>query len=243
MEINSFLITFIILIVITTIIYPISGYYEMRKLKKSFAEGDKHKKVKYYYNNIFWSWIPILLILIMLPISGVKMDSIGFKWIDLQTSSISKWIVFPSIVIYFLYLLYNIYSIIIFKYDKESRVKAAKGITNDFKWIFPITRKEKRVWTQLAITAGITEEILYRGYLFYSLAIIFPNLSLIQILFIVTLIFGIGHIYLGKEAIKSTLIGFFLGIFYIVFNSIIPVIIVHIAQDLVVRDLLEEENE
>jgi CAAX protease family protein len=33
------------------------------------------------------------------------------------------------------------------------------------------------------------------------------------------------------------------GIFYIVFDSVMPVIIIHIAQDLVLRDILEEEIE
>jgi hypothetical protein len=177
----------------------------------------------------------------MIPISGLSLDCIGLKWIHIDTSSLSKWVVYPTIGFYIFYLLYIIYSIIIFKSNKESRAKAAKGIPDDFRWFLPITPKEKRAWTLVSISAGITEEILYRGYLFYALAIVFPNLSLIYILFITTVIFGIGHLYLGKEVIKSTILGLIFGIFYIVFDSVIPVIIVHIAQDLVMRDILEEE--
>lgn len=67
----------------------------------------------------------------------------------------------------------------------------------------------------------------------------FPSLSIVYILFITTIIFGIGHAYQGKEVIRSTIIGLFMGIFYIVFDSIIPIAILHIAQDLIVRDILE----
>jgi len=241
-EFNFFLIIFIILIVILTIYYPISGHFEIKKLKKSIADGDNNKKIKFYRETIFWSWIPVILIFLLLPISGISVDSIGIKWIHIDTSSLSKWVVYPVIGFYFFHLLYNIYLIIIFKSNKDSRAKAAKSVPH-FRWVFPITPKEKRVWTLVSISAGITEEILYRGYLFYALAIVFPNLSLIHILLITTLIFGIGHIYLGKEVIKSTILGLIFGIFYIVFDSVIPVIIIHITQDLTVRDMLEEEME
>jgi membrane protease YdiL (CAAX protease family) len=243
MEINYFLITFIILIIILTIYFPISGYNSIKKLKKNIASGDNNKRIKFYHETILLLWIPFFLILLLIPISGISLNDIGIKWIHIDTSSLTKWAVYPAIGFYVLFLFYNIYSIIIFKSNKDSRAKAAKGIPDDLKFLFPITQKEKRVWSLVSISAGITEEIMYRGYLFYALAIVFPILSLIQILFITTLIFGIGHIYQGKEVIKSTILGLIFGIFYIVFDSVIPIIIAHIAQDLVVRDIFEEEIE
>ncbi len=241
MEVNFFLIIFIILIIIVTIFFPISGYNSIKKLKKSIAGRDYSKRIKFYRETILWSWIPFFLIFLLIPISGISLNDIGIKWFHIDTSSLTKWVVYPSIGFYILYLLYNIYSIIVFKSNKESREKAAKGVPDNFRSLLPITQKEKRVWSLVSISAGTTEEILYRGYLFYALAIVFPYLSLIHILFITTIIFGIGHVYLGKEAIKSTVLGLLFGIFYIVFDSVIPVIIIHIAQDLVVRDILVEE--
>ncbi len=240
-EINFFLIIFIIQIIILIIIFPISGYFSVKKFKKSYADGD-YNKIKFYRETILWSRIQIVLIFLLIPISGISADSIGIKWIHIDTSSHSKWVVYSVIGFYFFYLLYNIYLIIIFKSNKDSRAKAAKRIPH-FRWVFPITPKEKSAWSLLSISAGITEEILYRGYLFYALAIVFPNLSLIHILFITVFIFGIGHIYLGKEVIKATILGLILGIFYIVFDSVIPVIIIHIGQDLALRDIFEEEIE
>lgn len=83
--------------------------------------------------------------------------------------------------------------------------------------------------------------MLYRGYFFYALAKVFPELSIIQILTITTILFGVVHVYLGKEAIKSALLGLLYGLFYIVFDSVIPLIIAHILQDLVVGNILDEE--
>ncbi|MBN1222797.1 MAG: CPBP family intramembrane metalloprotease, partial [Candidatus Aminicenantes bacterium] len=167
---------------------------------------------------------------------------IGFKRIDFGASSFNNWIIFPSIGFYVFYFLYNAYSILIFKVSKESRAKSAEKIPKDLRIFLPITKEEKRTWDYVAISAGITEEVIYRGYLFYALAIVFPGLSLVLILLISTLLFGLGHIYQGTEAIKPTIVGLILGFLYIVFNSIIPIIIIHIAQDLVVRNLLDDEN-
>lgn len=242
-EFDFFLIIFIILLVVLTILFPILGVKEVRKIKKSIADGDNNKKVKFYRETIYWSWIPLLVIFLLIPISGVSLADIGLKWILIDVSSFSKWIVYPVIGLYFLHLLQNVYYIIVFKTNKKMRAKAAKGIPSEFRFFLPITNKEKRVWTYVSITAGITEEIIYRGYFFFALAVIFPALNLISILFITTLIFGIGHIYLGKEVIKSTLLGLIFGIYYIVFASVIPIIIIHIAQDLVIRDLIREDIE
>lgn len=239
LEFDFFTINFIILLIIIIIYFPISGYFEIKKLKKSIANG-VNQKVKFYRETILWSLVPIFLIILLIPISGVSLTDIGLNWIQIDTSSLSKWVVYPVIGLYLFHLFHNIYSIIIFKTNKEKRTKVAKDIPLEFRWFLPITKKEKRAWTYVSISAGITEEILYRGYLFFALAIIFPILNLISILFITTLIFGVGHIYLGKEVIKSTLLGLFFGIYYIVFASVIPIIIIHIAQDLVIRDLLEE---
>gem|GEM_PF-5270064 len=64
----------------------------------------------------------------MLPVSGVSIKNIGWKWIDLDAPSLSNWIIYPTIGIYFLFLLYNIYLIVIFRSNEEIRVIAFSGL-------------------------------------------------------------------------------------------------------------------
>lgn len=239
LEINSFLVVFFVLTITLSIIYPISGYIQQKKLKKSIANGG-YDKAKWYRETILWSWAPLFLIFLLIPLSNMSLKDIGIKWINI--SKFNNWIVYSSVGFYVLYLLYNIYSIIVLKFNKESKAAAKASIPEDFKPFLPITKKEKKTWDLVAISAGTTEEVIYRGYLFFALGIVFPSISQFVILLVSSIIFGIGHIYQGKEAIKPTLIGLFFGIFYIVFNSIIPIIIIHVCQDLVVRDILDEEE-
>ena len=241
-EINFFLITFIVFIIILTVYYPISGHKTVKKLKARIASGDNSVKTKFYYGTALWSWGLSIAIIISLIISNASMKAIGIRWIDFNTYSVPKWITYVIVGFYCIHLIFNLYSIVLFKFNEKSRIKAAKSVPNHLKWIFPISKKEKQAWTFTSITAGITEEIMYRGYLFFALKIIFLQLNVIHLLVISTLIFGLGHIYLGKEVIKSTLLGLFFGVYYIVFGSLIPVIIIHIAQDLVLRDMFKSNS-
>jgi membrane protease YdiL (CAAX protease family) len=215
------------------IVYPIFGYFDFKKLKS----GRVSKQI-IYQQTITSTLIPTIIIAITILFTPIHFSEIGIKLIDLKKSTLSNWIIIPAIVLYVLYFSYNIYSIIVLKSNKEVRIKTASALPKELTIFFPITKKEKRTWDLLAINAGITEEFIYRGYLFYSLAFIFPELSVPIILIVSTIIFGIGHIYQGFEVLKSTIVGLFLGLFYIVFDSLFPVIIIHILQDLVARDLI-----
>jgi len=188
---------------------------------------------------MIWAWAPTLFILVVTLLCGFKLRDLGIKPVDLSSSSLSNWIVYSSIIIFFIYLGYNVYSIIVLKYSKESRQHSLKQLPEDIIALLPVTKNEKRTWTCVAITAGVSEEIQYRGYLFFAIPFLSPQISVWLVLTISTLLFGIGHIYQGKSAIKPTIAGLLFGFMYIVFDSIIPIIILHIVQDLVVRDLLD----
>lgn len=106
----------------------------------------------------------------------------------------------------------------------------------------PITREERRAWKLVAISAGITEEIVYRGYLFFIINYYFPIFPSLIVLLISSIIFGIGHIYQGKELLKPTVLGLLFGFYYLSIRSLVPIIIIHVLQDLIVAYIFNEEN-
>lgn len=239
---SSFLVIFILISVLIFVVYPFAGYMQMRKMKKNI-HGFSFEKSTWYYETILWSWIPVFLIAILIPLSGLKLQDIGFKFIDLKNSGLSNWIIYITVGLYILFLCYNIYSFLLLRYNNKAREKAATGLPDDIRLLLPVTRKEKRIWILVAATAGITEEIVYRAYLFYALPLIFPQLSIWAVLFISTLLFGLGHIYQGSEVIKPSILGLIFGFFYIVIDSVIPIIIIHILQDMVVTDILSSDEQ
>jgi len=239
-EFNSFTVLFFVVLAFIGLYSPILGLIEQRKRNKETV-GNGKTKSRFYLEQILWSWIPVAVILLSLALAGKSLKDIGFRQINLGGSSLKPWIVYPSIVLAVAYFLYNVYCILMLRFSRACRKQAALKLPQEFLHFFPITHKEKKLWTYVAITAGVTEEITYRGYLFCALTVLFPRFSVLVILLITTLIFGLGHIYQGAEAIKPTLLGLLYGFLFIVFDSILPIILIHITQDLVVRDLIDED--
>jgi membrane protease YdiL (CAAX protease family) len=240
-EVSFFFVVFVVLLFYLAVIAPVTGYIEHKKLKQSLVDG-LNKKLSVYRQTILWSWIPVLIIVFLIPFSQLTINNLGFRWIDLTASTLSYWIVITGVTLFSLYLLYNIYSIILLKTSKKARLEASKNLPEYVKSLLPITSQEKKTWVYVAFSAGITEEIVYRGYLFFALGFLFPSLSIFHILLISTLLFGLGHVYQGREMVKPTILGLFFGFSYILFDSLFPIIILHVAQDLVVTDLIEKKE-
>jgi uncharacterized membrane protein len=100
-EINFFFVFFVLLMLYLAVIAPISGYLEHNKLKRIVSQGT-NKKLKEYHSTIIWSWIPVMLILLLLLFSDLTLSNIGFRWININNSSLNKWIVIPFICRFYL---------------------------------------------------------------------------------------------------------------------------------------------
>lgn len=89
----------------------------------------------------------------------------------------------------------------------------------DYRWYYP-----------LAVTAGITEEVVFRGFLI-GFAVLFTPLWAAAV-FSIT-IFLLGHLYQGvKPALKLLLIASILTLLFVLSGSLIPGIVLHVAVDI-----------
>ena len=79
--------------------------------------------------------------------------------------------------------------------------------------LLPSSVGELRYFTVLSITAGVCEEVLFRGYLIWYLAIYvgLPTASVLS-----GVAFGLGHLYQGRrQAVKIIFVGFVFVLFYV----------------------------
>ena len=107
--------------------------------------------------------------------------------------------------------------------------------------VLPRTRLEKLIFVFVAFTAGITEEIIFRGFLIAALAVVMPNLWLAAIASSVA--FGMLHAYQGRVGIgRTALTGFVLAVPFVMTSSIMPGIVAHTMIDLVGGLLLTGEE-
>ena len=96
--------------------------------------------------------------------------------------------------------------------------------------LLPHTAKERKVFMLLSVTAGVCEEIIFRGFVLWYFAVwVGPVWSAI----LSSAVFGFGHIYLSLAHVPRTaLFGLFAALLVLATGSLWPAIIIHAFVDL-----------
>lgn len=99
-----------------------------------------------------------------------------------------------------------------------------------FAEILPRTEREGAYFRFLAVTAGVCEEIICRGYMIWYLTAYVGEWPAV---FLSAAVFGVGHLYQGVAGvIKTAATGLLLGILYVATDSLLSPVILHVAVDL-----------
>ena len=92
----------------------------------------------------------------------------------------------------------------------------------------PHTTAEYRWWVCVSVSAGICEELLYRGFLVWALR---HWVGLGWAATVSVIVFGAGHAYQGKDVVRPTLAGVVLQGIALLTQSLLPGIAVHAMLD------------
>lgn len=98
--------------------------------------------------------------------------------------------------------------------------------------ILPVNSVELLPYCALAVTAGVCEEFLYRGFAMGALSRVgFPAWAVV---ILTAVLFGLAHAYQGRSGILGTFVmGILFGVVRLAYDTLIPVVIVHAIVDLV----------
>jgi uncharacterized protein len=114
----------------------------------------------------------------------------------------------------------------------RSSGKARKFLEMLAERILPQSRAELLPYLGLAVTAGLCEEFLYRG--FAMAALTRAGLPVWGVVLSSSVLFGLAHLYQGRGGIFSTLvIGTVFGAARIAYDGLFPVMLWHFAVDAV----------
>jgi membrane protease YdiL (CAAX protease family) len=98
--------------------------------------------------------------------------------------------------------------------------------------ILPQSSAELIPYCGLAVTAGICEEFLYRGFAYAALTRVGSPIWLVVLG--TSILFGLAHLYQGRGGVLGTaLLGLLFGSARAVFGSVVPVMVWHSVIDLV----------
>jgi membrane protease YdiL (CAAX protease family) len=95
--------------------------------------------------------------------------------------------------------------------------------------VVPRTKGELAWFLGVALTAGICEEVLYRGFFFAAAA---PFVTIYGAVVASAIFFGLGHTYQGwRGVVLTAAVGLFLGAFYFLTGSIVFPMFLHVLID------------
>ena len=119
--------------------------------------------------------------------------------------------------------------------DASRRKRIAPAFA-PMRFLLPASPVERRWWILLSLTAGICEELLYRGFLLHCLLAEWPGgfqPGLLPAWLLGALAFGLAHLYQGwRGVLASTAMGLVFGLLAIGTGSLFLPIVLHAVIDL-----------
>ena len=205
---------------------PVEALFNLKKARLELASGKPGVRIKHYTQTILLLW-GISLPIIVLWASGDR--AWGLLGFELQTGPIALagWGLAAAMCLFF-----------VFQYASIARSESARqefrhGLEKNpnMSNFLPHTDAERRLFNVLGISAGIAEEIIFRGYLIWAFALFMPIwAAALAALAVFTLL----HLYQGANQLFGIFIlGALVTLVFLLSGSIWPAIAVHIFVDVI----------
>jgi membrane protease YdiL (CAAX protease family) len=199
---------------------PLLGILYYQNLSEKL-KSDPSARVPYYLRLIVWEWAWVVAIVVILLGVQHPLVSIGLQ----EPNQTGVWVTIGGIIGLAAATALSFILPPFRKVIQEQMAGAAQ--------LLPINGRERWLFAAVSMTAGVCEELLYRGFGIFYLTILFPWLPVPVILAAAGLLFGLGHAYQGKKAILITaLVGTAFAVLYWVSGSLLPGMILHALIDL-----------
>jgi membrane protease YdiL (CAAX protease family) len=114
--------------------------------------------------------------------------------------------------------------------DRETMLARARARLAHVEAMLPHTVRDLRLFSALSLTAGVCEELLFRGFMIWYLQ---HFMGLIPAAIVSSVFFGFGHLYQGLKGVLQTgLVGAFMATVYLVSGSLVLPMLIHALMDL-----------
>ncbi|GHU22135.1 hypothetical protein FACS1894164_03890 [Spirochaetia bacterium] len=232
---------FLAILLVFVLVPPIDALIEKKKPKEKDVVFTEKMRCKRYVQSMAFLWGAGITIFITCFVAGKSPEVIGIRPIRFHYNI---WFTVITLVVcgvaaaYFLYIL--IVSLTSTKYREEAKKQIAASGGIDM--VIPRTKKEKLVFSFVALSAGICEEMIYRGCFMFFLHAVFPGIPVYLIVLIPSVLFGTAHFYQGVQGVIHTgITGAALMCLFLVSDSLIPGMALHFFMDFSSTFLLSEE--
>lgn len=205
------------------VLMPLTGLKEFDLLARWVHKGRLDARVRFYNWLMAMEWVLTLSLLAwwmaldrgarglgLLPIVAES-----WQWIGVVVGLALTFMVFMQM------------NMVLASNEHLRKVRRSLGRLRN---LAPRDSREQAAFLQVSLTAGICEEILYRGFLMHVFT---EAVGMWPALVLVAVVFGLGHAYQGWEGIlKTGLVGLLFGGLALASGSLLVVMVLHAVLDL-----------
>ncbi len=231
-----------LLFVFLLVIAPAWDYYDTRRLKQNPASD---KKLAYYRTLCIWLWIAALVACVTAGWRSIFTIAPGESAAWMLKHAWAYYAVGTVIALFTAVIVLPYVTVLWKRVTSKPRKYASAELMQklSYAYLFPKTRDERRWWVVVGLTAGICEEIAFRGFLLHYLTSLW-GLGLVLAIVVSCLVFGLQHLYQGAKGVVATaLIGALFALLFVLSGSLVLPIILHAATDLRLLVILPPEKQ
>ncbi len=207
----------------------VAPLYTLLRRRSGSIEGmvfDTRAKITLYVSNSIFQWIITLVVVILWVVQGNTLGTMGLQMPNwdraLETSVV--------MAIFWIAYAWNTWRQIgTPKALEETRIQWRTKTP-----FMPDNSLEFRWFIGVAFTAGICEEIIFRGFLMTYLQALSYGSPKIQSIVVSAAVFAVLHLYQGRiAALKIFAFALLFGGLYVLTNSLLLSIFIHVLVDLI----------
>ena len=200
---------------------PLWGRREIEALRAALDAGDAEARLRHFDSTIRWQWAASLVLVAASILLGRSVDALGLVF----APGSREWIAIGvGCVLGVAVVVLSLRSA-----KDDAQMDALGDQLGDLDLIAPRRTVERRRFVLLSITAGVCEELIYRGVLMASLA---SHVGLWPAAVLSSVVFGLGHCYQGPVGVVRTgVVGLVFAVLVITTGSLWIPMLLHALLD------------
>ena len=203
-------------------VFPVIGFVSFRRLQRRVTAGETVSRVHMYMNTAASQWALFFLAIVGWLFAARPWAELGFS----LTADLSFYV---GVALTLLGIAFLVLQIVQVRRSDPAELRRMRDSFADLLLMMPRNGNELTRFYALSLTAGIVEEVLWRGFLFWYLGHFMPLWAAAMISAIG---FGVAHAYQGMRQVPSVvLVGAVFSGLYLLTGSLWLSIVLHAAVD------------
>jgi membrane protease YdiL (CAAX protease family) len=197
-------------------------YFDPRD-RQRMAGGFPTTRRNFYHRTMIREWILAVLVILL-------WTRAGRAWALLGLQPPTDWRLIAGIALVLVTTALAVRQAASIRRSSDDRLDRLRPRLAGHEILVPQTVTEFRWFLALSITAGVCEELLYRGFLTWLLVVYMP---VVVAIIIVSVAFGFAHAYLGRRGIVNAgAVGLVMSIIVLMSGWLIPAMAIHALIDI-----------